>query len=72
MCKKITESDGSFTLHGTGTETGTRKRWVSKLQYVLYTLCRDRDRNRELWLSIVPIPVPVPVLVPVLCTVYEP
>ena len=45
---------GSFTLHGAG--TGTGKRWVSVLRYVLYTLHRDRDRYKETLLSIVPIP----------------
>ena len=59
---------------GPGQGEGTRKRWVSILCYVPYTLHRDRDRNREPLFSIVPIlgPVPVPVPVPVPCSVNEP
>ena len=69
MCES---TNGSFTMHGTGTGTTRGKRRVSILRYVQYTLHRDRDRdrdrNKELLFSIVPIPVPVPVP----CNVYEP
>ena len=36
---------GSYTLHGTGTETV--KQWVSVLCYIMYTLHRHRDRYME-------------------------
>ena len=39
------QCNGSFTRHRTRTGTGTGKRWVSILRYVLYTLHRDRDRE---------------------------
>ena len=45
---------------GTGTLTGTGKRWVSVLRYVLYTLYRGRDKPSESLFSIVPIPFPCP------------
>ena len=72
-------TNGSFILHGTGTETETVKQWVSVLCYVLYTLHRDRDRYMEPLSSIVPIPFPcsvtkpsVPVPVPGTASVIKP
>ena len=46
-----------FAEHGIGTGTGTGKRWVSILRYVLYTLQRDSDRDGD---SAHPIPCPCP------------
>ena len=59
--------NGSFTLHWTGTGTGTGKWWVSILRCVLYTLDRDRDRYMKSLVAIVPIPFPVAVLVSAVC-----
>ena len=63
---------GSYILHGTETETGTGKQYVSKLRYVLYTLHRGRDRYVDPLFYIVPIPFPVPVPVSVPRSVSEP
>ena len=40
-------NNGWFTLHRTGTRTGTGTRWVSILRYELYTPHRVRDKEWE-------------------------
>ena len=65
-------SYGIYTLHGTGTGTGTRIQWVILNYAEVFTLLWDRDRDLKPLCPIVPIPFPVPVPVPVPGSVYIP
>ena len=68
-CENFKDSNGSFTLHGTGTGTETGKQTMS-FYITLCTVHTTQGQGRKPLFSIVPIPVPVPFPVP--CSVYEP